>query len=275
MVILKAIAWFIIIAYAVVIVVLYTLQRRLIFHPGSLTPDYRFKTEAGGEEITLTTADGERINGLFFENDHPDIILYFHGNAGDLSGWQYVSSDFTSLGFNFMIIDYRGYGKSSGRITEKGLYLDGEAAFDFLRTKGFQPENIIVYGRSIGSGIAVHVAANRNCKGLILESPFSSLSTLANEKLPLFFPSIYTRFRFDNLAKIRNVGCPLIILHGTHDELIPDSHSRKLFSRFTGKKKMILVDRGSHNDLHTFDQYKDFFQDELPEFFESGDIGRR
>ena len=267
MVILKTIAWFVIIAYIIVVVLLYTLQRRLIFHPGSLTTYYQFRTEAGAKEIMLTTVDGERINGLFFRNDHPDVILYFHGNAGDLSGWQYVSDDFTSLGFNFMIIDYRGYGKSSGKISEKGLYHDGEAAFDFLIKNGFSPGNIIVYGRSMGSGVAVHVAANRKCKGLILESPFSSLSRLGNEKLPLFFPSVYIRFRFDNLLKINRVECPIILLHGTHDELIPDSHSRRLFAKIKGKKKMIIVDRGSHNDLHTFEQYKAFLRGELPSFF--------
>lgn len=268
MVLLKAMAWLVIGAYLIAVVLLYTLQRRLIFHPGTLPQDYKFKTETGGEEITLKTADGENISGLFFENDHPDVILYFHGNAGDLSGWQYVSADFTSLGFNFLIIDYRGYGKSSGRISEKGLYLDGEAAFDFLKEKGFDPANIIVYGRSIGSGIAMHVAENRPCKGLILESPFSSLTRLANEKLPFFFPSLYIRFRFDNLSTINKVTCPVIFLHGTHDELIPDTHSRRLFARFKGKKKMILIDRGAHNDLHTFIQYQEFLKGELPYFFE-------
>ena len=265
---LKAIAWFIVIAYAIIIVLLYTLQRRLIFYPGILSRDYKFDTGENGEEIILKTSDGESISGIFYKGGVPDVIIYFHGNAGDLSGWQYVSEDFTSLGFNFLIIDYRGYGKSTGKITEKGLYRDADAAYQYLLDRGFRPENIIIYGRSIGSGIAVDLAARRNAKGLILESPFSSFATLANEKFPVFLPSLYLRFRFDNLRKIKKVSYPVIFLHGTDDELIPASHSQKLFATFNGSKEMILVDRGAHNDLHAFAQYKDFLRDVLPHFFE-------
>jgi uncharacterized protein len=265
---LKGLAWFIVIAYAIIVILLYTLQRRLIFYPGILSADYKFETGDNCEEIILTTNDGESISGLFYTGELPDVIVYFHGNAGDLSGWQYVSEDFTSLGFNFLIIDYRGYGKSTGKITEKGLYRDADAAYQYLLDRGFQADNIIIYGRSIGSGIAVELAARRTAKGLILESPFSSFAALANEKFPLFLPSFYLRFRFDNLRKINKVSYPIIFLHGTDDELIPASHSRKLFGTFKGNKKMILVDRGAHNDLHAFAQYKDFLRDVLPHFFE-------
>ena len=268
MAILKSIAWFVIIAYAVIVIVLYTLQRKLIFYPGVLARDYKFNTEDGTEEVALTAGDGETISGLFFEGELPDVIVYFHGNAGDLSGWQFVASDFTSLGLNFFIIDYRGYGKSTGKITEEGLYHDADAAYKYLLDRGFHPHNIIIYGRSIGSGVAVDLAARQLAKGLILESPFSSLGALANEKFPFFLPSLYLRFRFDNIGKINRVKCPVILLHGSDDVLIPASHSRKLFDAFKGTKKMIIVDRGAHNDLHAFVQYRDFLRDDLPHFFE-------
>lgn len=268
MTILKSIAWFIVIAYAVIVILLYTLQRRLIFYPGVLPRDYKFNTEDRTEEVALTASDGETISGLFFEGELADVILYFHGNAGDLSGWQFVASDFTSLGFNFFIIDYRGYGKSTGRITEKGLYRDADAAYRYLLDKGFLPHNIIIYGRSVGSGVAVDLAARQLAKGLILESPFSSLGALANEQFPFFLPSLYLRFRFDNIRKINRVKCPMILLHGSDDVLIPASHSRKLFDAFKGTKKMIIVDRGAHNDLHAFVQYRDFLREVLPHFFE-------
>lgn len=264
---LKTIALIIIIGYAITIVVLYSLQKRLIFYPGRLSPDYKFSTSNNAEEVTLATDDGERINGLFFPNTSRDAILYFHGNAGDLSGWQFVSEDFTSLGFNFMIIDYRGYGKSTGSISESGLYKDADAAYNYLLKKGFGPENIIIYGRSIGSGIAVDLASRKKCKGLVLESPFSSFAKLANEKFAFFFPSLYLRYRFDNIRKINNVQSPIIFLHGTDDTLIPSTHSRQLFDRFKGTKKMILVDEGAHNDLHAFEQYKDFLRVGIVDFF--------
>jgi fermentation-respiration switch protein FrsA (DUF1100 family) len=267
MTVLKTIAWFCIIVYCVVIVLLYTLQSRLIFYPGVLAPDFRFKLGATGEELFVNTADGERINALFYRNDSPDVILYFHGNAGDLSGWQYVSEDFVALDVNFLIIDYRGYGKSTGKLSEEGLYQDGEAAYNLLLKKGFKPENILIYGRSIGSGIAVDLAAKRSCKGLILEAPFSSLAALANEKFPLFFPSLYLEYRFNNLEKISRVTCPVIFLHGSDDTLIPSHHSAKLFERFSGRKRRIVVPGGSHNDLHAFTQYEEFISGILPVFF--------
>jgi uncharacterized protein len=264
---LKIIAWIIVIGYGLILILLYTLQSRLIFYPGLLPSDFRFKPDSGAEETMLKTSDAESISALFFRNRSKDVILYFHGNAGDLSGWQFVAEDFTSLGYNFMIIDYRGYGKSSGKLSEEGLYLDAQAAYDYLIAQGFAPENILIYGRSIGSGIAVDLASSQPCKGLILESPFSSLARLANEKFPFFFPSLYLRYRFDNLGKINDVRCPVIFLHGSDDTLIPASHSESLFRRFTGKKELVIVDKGSHNDLHTFKQYEDFLQNVLGMFF--------
>ena len=264
----KGLAWFMVIAYAIIVILLYTLQRRLIFYPGTLSRDFRFETGEYGEEITLTTSDGENISGLYYKGELPHVILYFHGNAGDLSGWQFVSSDFTSLGFNFLIIDYRGYGKSTGKITERGLYRDADAAYQHLLAMGFLPENTIIYGRSIGSGVAVDLAARCEAKGMILESPFTSLGALADRTFAVFLPSLYLRFRFDNLAKINKVKFPVIFLHGSDDELIPASHSRQLFDTFNGRKKMVIVDRGAHNDLHAFAQYKEFLREVLPHFFE-------
>ena len=264
---LKTIAWIVIIVYVMVVALLYALQARLIFYPGRLEPDFKFRLGDDDNEVYYQTEDGETINGLFFGGWGSDVVLYFHGNAGDLGGWQFVAEDFTAHGFNVMMIDYRGYGKSSGKISERGFYQDGVGAYQYLLKKGFNPENIIVYGRSIGSGVAVDVASKYPCKGLILEAPFSSLKKLADEKLPFFFPSFYLKFRFDNIRKINRVNCPIIFLHGTIDSLIPPSHSRSLFKKFSGRKELILVDGASHNDLHTFSRYADFLKDVLPVFF--------
>ena len=265
--VIKIIAWAIITIYVLVIVLLYTLQTKLIFYPGRLNADHKFKLIHGSEEILLRTSDGERISALFYANSSPDVILYFHGNSGDLSGWQYVAEDFTSLGYNFFIIDYRGYGKSSGEISESGFYNDAGAAYDFLIQRGFDPQQILIYGRSIGSGVAIDLAAHRRCKGLVLESPFSSLSKLANEKLPFLFPSVFLRYRFDNIRKMESVTCPVIFLHGSDDTLIPPAHSDRLYRAFTGRKKIIIVDKGAHNDLHTFQRYEEFLRKEMPNFF--------
>jgi fermentation-respiration switch protein FrsA (DUF1100 family) len=268
MLLFKILAYVIIILCLVLVVVFYFLQTRLIFYPGKLAKDYKFKLGGLGEEVCLNTSDGERIHCLYFYGVKSDVILYFHGNAGDLSGWKFVAEDFTAMGYNVLLIDYRGYGKSSGTISEAGFYKDAEAAYSFLiKDKGYSPTNIILYGRSIGSGVAVDLASKHRCKGLVLESPYSSLATLANEKIPFFFPSLYLRYSFNNLQKIEQVKCPIIFLHGTEDELIPATHTERLFNKFSGKKTKILIVKGAHNDLNSFEEYNHFLTQVLPTFF--------
>lgn len=265
---LKILALVVIVLYIVVLVTLYVLQTRLIFYPGKLSQAFRFSSNGFGEEVVLETADSERISGLYFQGTRAEVILYFHGNAGDLSGWQFVAEDFTTSGYGVLIIDYRGYGKSSGTISEQGFYHDADAAYDFLiRRKKIQPDNIIIYGRSIGTGVAVELASKRHVKGLVLEAPYTSLGALANEKLPFFFPSLYMKYRFNNLGKINQVKSPVVFIHGTEDTLIPAAHSEKLFNTFKGKKEKIVVNGGSHNDLNDYPAYHKFVNETLSQFF--------
>lgn len=259
----------VIILFLVLVILLYVFQTKLIFYPGKLSPNYKFRLRQGDEEVFIKTEDGERINGLFYHGSRSEIILYFHGNAGDLSGWQFVAEDFVGAGYNMLIIDYRGYGKSTGAVSEKGFYKDAAASYTFLiEEKRFHPQSIIVYGRSIGTGVAVDLARKNACKGLVLESPYTSLGKLANEKLPFFFPSLYLKFSFNNIAKINQVQCPVVFIHGRKDELIPSSHSEKLFQKFSGRKKLILVEGGSHNDINSFPEHELFISEILPSFFE-------
>lgn len=246
--------------YLVCILLGFLLQTNLIFFPGKLPPDYRFNLGNGDEEVQLKTSDGETIHGLFFEGVENDAIIYFHGNAGDLSGWQNVAADFITAGYNILIIDYRGYGKSTGTISEKGLYHDAEAAWQYMIDKGFLPANIIIYGRSIGTGIAVELASRYTCKGLVLESPYTSLKQLAQEKAPYLFPSLWLKYHFDNIGKIEKVQSPVLFVHGEHDTLIPVSHTKTLYEKFSGTKKLLLVKGGTHNDLSSFPEYQEIIK---------------
>lgn len=265
----KGIALFVIILFVVLVILLYIFQTKLIFYPGKLAANFKYKLNPGDEEIFLTTSDGEKINALFYRGSRPEVILYFHGNAGDLSGWQFVAEDFTAAGFSLFIIDYRGYGKSSGSISENGFYLDAKAAYDFLKDKkNIAASQILIYGRSIGSGVAVQLAAQNKCRGLILESPYSSLGKLANEKLPFFFPSLYLKYDFNSIEKINLVKCPVVFIHGTNDEIIPSTHTERLFKKFEGTKKKIIVPGGSHNDLNSFDEHWIMRTEVLPVFFD-------
>jgi uncharacterized protein len=269
MFILKIIAAIIIVLYLAGALVLYFFQTRLIFYPGKLSKDHKFRTIPLREEVFFKTPDNETINGLYFPGeDKTKVILYFHGNAGDLSGWQFVAEDLLPSGLSVFIIDYRGYGKSTGSISENGLYTDAIAAYQFLiDKKKIKPESIILYGRSIGTGVAVELASQRKCAGLVLESAYASLATLANEKVPFFFPSFYLRAKFNNLKKLGQVSAPIAFLHGADDTLIPPAHSHILFEAFRGKRTFVLIEKGQHNDLHGFPEYKNFITATMPIFF--------
>jgi uncharacterized protein len=268
MTLLKTLAIIILCLYAVCVLLLFLFQSRLIFFPGKLAKNFTFTLRPIDEEVFIKTKDEELINALFYKGSRSDVILYFHGNAGDLSGWQYVAEDFVNVGFSVLIIDYRGYGKSSGRISEKGFYKDARAAVNYLlNQKNYTLKDILIYGRSIGTGIAVELATAYHVKGLILEAPYTSLKKLANEKLPFFFPGLFLRSHFNNLERINRVKCPVIFIHGERDTLIPPHHSRKLFDTFTGRKRLILIPGASHNDVTTYPDYQSFVQLVLPTYF--------
>ncbi|MCK4661577.1 MAG: alpha/beta hydrolase [Bacteroidales bacterium] len=241
--------------YILIIIIAYSMQTNFIFYPKKLHLKYKFDDTYKKEEFFITTNDGEKINALFFPNNSNKVILYFHGNAGSLDSWQYIYDSFKSLEYNFFIFDYRGYGKSTGKISEKGLYLDGQAAFNFLLKKGFKKDEIIIYGRSIGTGIAVEIADKNKINSLILETPFTNLKKLANEKAPYLLPRISLKYTFDNIGKINNINIPFLIIHGKKDNLIPFKHGEQIYNEYKGKKQFLIIEEGEHNNLDAFPEF--------------------
>jgi fermentation-respiration switch protein FrsA (DUF1100 family) len=239
--------------YIIALVGAYFAQTSLIFYPRKLARAFQFG--AGAQEVFLTTRDNETINGLFFTGTKKEVILYFHGNAGDLSTWQYIMADFAQLGYGMLIIDYRGYGKSTGTLSEEGLYADADAAYEFLISKGFAAQQIIIYGRSIGTGVATDLASRKPCKGLVLESPYTNMIALAKEKARWLLPGLILKYRLDNLSKLRHIHVPIVFFHGTKDELIPAAHTDTLYANYTGVKKKILIEGAGHNDTGSFAAY--------------------
>jgi fermentation-respiration switch protein FrsA (DUF1100 family) len=244
-----------ILTYIAVLILSCSAQTNMIFHPIKLDKDYKFNSEYQFEEVLLSTKDGCEINGLFFPDSSKKVILYFHGNAGSLDSWQAVYQNFQALGYNFFIIDYRGYGKSSGNISENGIYIDAQTAYDFLLKKGFYGNQIILYGRSIGSGVAVNLAANNNIYALILEAPFTNFESLIAEKYPYLLPKLYLEYEFDNVGKINNIKAPLLIIHGGKDETIPFKFGKELFDNYKGKKELLFIEKGGHNNLPSFPEF--------------------
>lgn len=264
---LKVAAFFIVL-YAFILMATFSFQSKLIFFPEKLDHNFRYDLVNNSEEVFIKTSDGATINGIYHKGEKPTTILYFHGNAGSLKDWQYIAPDFTNLGYSLLIIDYRSFGKSTGDISEEGLYLDGKAALQFLKNqKGTAVNDIIIYGRSIGSGVATELASQYESKGLILEAPFTSLKKVANQKMPLLIPSLFLRYNFDNLRKINKVKSPILFIHGNRDDLIKPSHSEQLYNTFTGKKKRLIIPKAGHNDVNSYPEYHRALAETLTHFF--------
>lgn len=195
--------------------------------------------------LKITSANGSRISALYLPNPSAKFtVLVSHGNAEDLGDDRYWLEDLREAGFSVLAYDYQGYGTSQGRPGEKVLYEDEAAAYDFLTTHlKVPPGSIIILGRSVGSGPAVHLAARKPAAGLVLQSPFLSAYRVFT-RIPLL-----PLDRFPNYKDIRRVSCPVLIVHGTRDTVISPWHGRKLYELANQPKQFLWVEGAGHNDL--------------------------
>lgn len=216
--------------------------------------------------IKLTTSDGCKISAVYFPNPQSDfVLLYSHGNGEDLADVQPCLDDLNQLNFSVFAYDYHGYGTSEGAPTEEHVYNDIEAAFKYL-TKDLQiPLNrIVIYGRSVGSGPSVYLASREKVAGLVLESPFTSAFLTATRVPILPFD------RFPNLKRIHDVHCPVLIMHGKQDQVVPFTHGQKLFQSANEPKRFVPFENSGHNDLGYIDEtlYKDVLSRFLKEMID-------
>jgi len=233
---------------------LYIYQERFIFFPEVLVDHFTYTFPGTFEELRLSV-DGATINALHFRTTQPKgVILYFHGNAGSLRSWGTVAADFVTHGYDVFIPDYRGYGKSTGSITSERMLHD-DAARIYTYLLGHYPEQqIIIYGRSLGSGVAVYLAKTHQPNMLILETPYFNLTELATAQFPLI-PSMLLKYPLRSDLWIGQVSCPIYLLHGTDDQVIPYSSSVRLAEQIQTKHRLFLIEGGGHNNLNAFAQY--------------------
>ena len=231
---------------------MYFNQENLIFYPEVLPADFKYSFPGRFDELTWPV-EGATINVLHFKVEQPKgAILYFHGNAGNLSGWGEIAPDFTGRGYDIFIPDYRGFGKSTGKIrNEKMLHQDAATAYDDLK-KHFPENQIILYGRSIGTGLAVYLAKMNKPRMVILESPYYSFLDLAAHHYPLIprpLLSVLLRYTLRTDFWIPDVSCPVYIFHGTKDEIISYDASERLLRLIKSEHRLIAIPGGGHNDL--------------------------
>jgi uncharacterized protein len=235
---------------------LHFLQHRLIFFPTVLPQDHVFHFSVPVEEVFLDTGDGVRIHALHFKAEQPrGAVLYFHGNAGDLSSWGQVAGSFLSRGYSVLMPDYRGHGKSVGSMSEEALHADARLMLEHL-LRDHPLKEIVVYGRSIGTGIALPLAAGLPVKALVLETPFTQLADVAAVHYPWLPVRPLLRYPFNNTEALRRVTSPTWIIHGTHDRVIPYPLAATLAASAGREVRFITVEGGGHNDLERFPEFQ-------------------
>lgn len=242
--------------YALLCTLLYTSQEGIVFHPQKLSHDHVFSFSQPFEEKDITMADGTVLNGVLFKADSSKgVILYLHGNGGSLDSWGHVADVYTALQYDVFMIDYRGYGKSGGTITDEAqLHSDVQTVYDLL-VKEYTEDHIIVLGYSIGTGMASRVASENKPKLLILQAPYYSVVQEMKQRFP-FVPTFVLKYRLENTKHLKKCTMPVVIFHGDQDGVIDYRASLKLQQEFKPGDQLITLKGEGHNGMSDNAEYR-------------------
>lgn len=243
--------------YVIVSIALYFLQDYFLFQAEKLPKDFQFYYEnQETEEYNLETRDGAVINGLLFKpkNKSKGVVLYLKGNSKSIKGWGKFAVDFTRHDYSVLMIDYRGFGKSTGKRSQKAIKRDLQEIYNLVKEKATE-ERMIVYGRSLGSGFAAKLASMNNPKMLILDAPYYSLTKVTGRYMPFMPLSIIMKYPLPTYKWLKYVKCPIHIIHGTNDKLIPFKTSVKLSQIQPKITRLYTVIGGGHKNLNNFESY--------------------
>ncbi len=237
--------------YGGLLALVYVTQRSFIYLPDGRRPDLALSGAAGiFEAVSLKATDGiATISWYRPAREGTPTLVLFQGNAGNIADRLFKVLPFLQDGWGVLLVGYRGYGGNPGQPTEAGLYADGRAALGYLAQQGVVPGRLVLYGESLGSGVAVQMASEFAAGALVLEAPFTSLGDMAQRQFPYFPARWLVRDRFDSLAKIGRVQAPLLILHGERDTIVPVDFGRRLFEAASGAHQLKLFPEGDHLDL--------------------------
>ena len=241
----------------------YTLfQERFIFIRFRTSRGYTYKFQGRFSEHFMAIDEATELHALHFHAERPrGVVLYFHGNTGSLRRWGKHANRFVRLGYDVFMPDPRGYGKSRGELSEVALLSDADAWYEHLK-RTWNEKDIVVLGRSLGSGLATPVAAQHGPRMLILETPFANLYDVAMNYLPVLPYRLLLRYPFRNDKAVQRVQCPVYILHGKFDAVVPYASALRLYSRIPAHvhREMITFPKGHHSDLPRFPRYQRFLQ---------------
>ncbi len=234
---------------------LYFFQEKLMFFPQKLEQSYRYYFGQDYKELMIKTADNKLINALLFEADNSKgVIFYLHGNAGSLESWGTVARLYTDMNYDVFILDYRGFGKSEGKITgEKQLFEDNQIAYNKLK-ETYKEEDIIILGYSIGTALGAKLASKNNPKLLILQAPFYSFAEMLSKQF--HFPTFVLKYKLRTNKFLKKCKCPVVIFHGDRDEIVDYRWSVKLKEEFKDQIQLITLKGESHNEITINEDYR-------------------
>lgn len=242
--------------YLIVSILLFYLQDYFLFKPEKLPSDFQFFYENQVvDEYNIETRDGATLNGLHFKIKKPKgVVLYLKGNSKSIKGWGKFAVDFTRNGYDVVMMDYRGFGKSTGRRNQKALKRDLQVVYNKLK-EHVDEKYIILYGRSLGSGLATKIASVNNPRMLVLDAPYYSLTKVTSRYMPFMPLSWLIKYPLPTYKWLKYVQCPIHIIHGTDDKLIPYKTSVKLSKIKPKLTKLYTVIGGGHKNLNNFESY--------------------
>ncbi|TAK62217.1 MAG: alpha/beta hydrolase [Bacteroidetes bacterium] len=236
------------------IILILFFEHKIVYHPYRY-PAGNWNTSLFNlpiAECAFRATDNVMLHGWFLRHDTATItLLWCHGNAGNITHRLEQIRMLRLLKVNIFIFDYRGYGKSEGEPSEQGLYNDALAAFDYLaQQKNVNPQNIVIYGQSLGSAVAIDLATKRSCAGLIVESSFPSARVIAKDMLPWFPLHLLIKSEFNSIEKIKSLTLPLLFIHGEKDDIITIHHGKELFAAANEPKLFFSIPEAGHNDCY-------------------------
>jgi uncharacterized protein len=245
--------------YALIGILLWTFQDKLLFQATPLPPDYKYNFKEPHRDILIRLNEKEQLSVVEFypvdTNHIRGVVLYFHGNRDNVSHYAQFVPSFTKHGYEVWMMDYPGYGKSTGDVTEQRFYSDALLLYK-MAEKQFKTDSIIFYGKSLGTGVATELASHAGGKRLILETPYYSITSLAADRFPIYPAGTMVNYKFPINEFLPFVQIPVTIFHGTDDAVIPYSNAEQLKTLLKKTDEFITIEKGTHNDLSTFALYQ-------------------
>ena len=237
----------VVLVYLLVTLGLYIFQRSLLYHPVE-NNYYGDKLTVNIEKVKITTEDNIDLLAWYHKKDIKKYktILYLHGNAGSLENRIHKINHFNNMNINFLLLAWRGFSGNEGKPTEQGLYQDARSAVKWLINEGAIEENIVIYGESLGTGVATEIAQNKNFAGVILESPFTSMIDLGKKYYPIFPVKLLLKDKYESEKKIKNLKSPILVMHGKKDKIVPFYMGKKIFDMANNPKFNYFTEMDDH-----------------------------